>query len=75
MTWYGGDDDWTVVSRKSKGKGKHKVWSEAEWASWNAKSASQSQLNTKQKLDSIVKALGNHVKNTQNLHRNADHGQ
>ena len=62
MPWYGGDEGWTVVSRKSKGKGKHKVWSEAEWASWNAKSASQSQLNPKQKLDSIVKALGDQGK-------------
>ena len=62
MPWYGGDEGWTVVSRKSKGKGKHKVWSEAEWASWNAKNASQSQLNPKQKLDSIVKALGDQGK-------------
>ena len=58
MPWCGGDEGWTVVSRKSKGKGKHKVWSEADWSSWNAKSASQSQLNPKQKLHSIVKALG-----------------
>ena len=58
MPWYGGDESWTVVSRKSLGKGKHKVWSKADWASWNAKSASQLQLNPKQKLDSIVKALG-----------------
>ena len=62
MPWNGGDEGWTVVSRKSKGKGKHKVWSEAEWASWNAKSTSQSQLNPKQKLDSNVKALGDQGK-------------
>ena len=69
MPWYGGDEGWTVVSRKSKGKGKHKVWSEADWASWNAKSASQSQLNPKQKLEGPRRT----GENTQNLHRNVDH--
>ena len=54
MTWY--DDGWTVVSRKSKEKGKSRVWSDAEWADWNAKR--ESNANQRNTLDNLVKALG-----------------
>ena len=44
------------MSRKSKGKGKSGVWSEAEWTEWNAKR--ESHTNPKKTLDSLVKCLG-----------------
>ena len=57
MSWYGDGDGWTVVSRKSKGKGKSGVWSEAERTEWNAKR--ESHTNPKKTLDSLVfKSLG-----------------
>ena len=62
MPWYGDGGGWTVVSRKSKGKGKTKAWSEAEWADWNAKRESYSSL--KKTLDSLVSTLGDRGKPT-----------
>ena len=60
---YGDGDGWTVVSRKSKGKGKWGVWSEAEWTEWNAER--ESNVNPKKTLDNLVKALGESGKSTQ----------
>ena len=56
VLWYGDGDGWTVVSRKSKGKGKSGVWSEAEWTEWNVKR--ESNAIPKKTLDNFVKALG-----------------
>ena len=56
MPWYGDGNGWTVVSRKSRSKGKSKVWSDAERTDWNEKR--ESHTNPKKTLDTLVKSLG-----------------